>query len=253
MTILNIPNPTVQLGTSLLLRCRAGAPRPVTFSWAINGNPVNEGGRSVVTSDPSSMESILNITSVLEGDLGVVLCIVSDPLHPPLMGSLSIAETGQLYLFGNRDSVTHKVQEGTAIRLECPIRASSPATSVKWFMGTLLLVNRSGVTLYRLPNGSAVAELGVASVAGDDGDLYECEVKEGAITLLYQITIFVTSKEGMTWSQLRCVLTWQFLSNRVPIPSSSPFLSPFPLFPLLPSLPPKLLATSPVTLPSSPT
>ena len=194
MTTENLPNPVVRLGTSLVLRCSVDAPRDVKFQWAVNSIPVTSSGRFQIESDPVSGTSILTITSVLLEDLGEARCTVLDPLHVPLSNTLTVTETGQLYLFGDQTSRVHQVGDGQAIRLECPIRSSTEDTRILWFTGSRLLTNSSGVSLYRLENGSAIAELGVASLAEDEGDQYVCQVREGAISLNYSITIYVTSK-----------------------------------------------------------
>lgn len=203
ITSVNLPNAVVRLGTPLVLHCTANGPqdRDISFSWAINGSPVSSSGRFDITSSPTSFQSTLSISSVMEEDLGMVHCTVSDPLHVPLSDTETITETGLLYLFGDRRTETLAVRQGMTLQLECPIRASSPATSVRWFTGSRLLENGTGVSLYRLPNGSAIAEVGVASVTNNDGIKYLCEVEEGSVNLNYTITIYVTSKGLM--SQIR--------------------------------------------------
>lgn len=52
-----------------------------------------------------------------------------------------------------------------------------------------------GVNVSTLANGSSIVELPrMVSVAGDNGDLYICDVSDGALQFEYRITLYITSK-----------------------------------------------------------
>ena len=196
ITSVSPENPVVRLGTPLVLRCSAPSVRPLSFSWTVGSRTLtSSAGRYSIISTTSF--SILNFTSVMEGDLGTVVCSVSDRLHAPLSSSLEVTETSRLYLFGDRTMETLHVEEGQQLVLMCPVRASSGASEV-WFSGSRQLENNTaGTLLFQLENGTFVAELDrMVSVNRDDGDKYLCRVTKGGVRLEYNITVYVTSKHG---------------------------------------------------------
>lgn len=186
----------VRLGTPLTLTCAVQSLRPAAFTWSIGNTTVTPSNRLVVT--PSSSQSTLLITSLERADLGTISCTVNDPLHPPLVDSTIVMETDELYLLGDRTEETLNVPKGNPLRLECPIRARSEATLVRWFAGSRELFDGdNGVQFRTSESGSSVASVGgVASLEDDDGDRYLCEVTDvtdASVRLQYEIELYITS------------------------------------------------------------
>lgn len=144
----------------------------------------------------SSSRSTLLITSLMTSDLGNISCTADDPLHPLLSKFALVVETSELYLLGDRRGQTQSILEGSPLVLECPVRARSESTLVKWFAGNVQLMEGvDGVRIQTSDNGSSVITLPRAvTLDRDDRNRYLCVVRDGTVELQYEIELYVTSE-----------------------------------------------------------
>ena len=213
------PDDPVRLGTNVTLTCDLNSTQSTaTFSWSINDTPIpgSSPGSSppfTVTSTPT--QSTLVIAFITESQLGVVSCQASKPLHFPVTTSVRLTETSDLYLFGDMERQQLLVANGTTLVLECPVRSRSESTEVRWFDGDRLLSDEDkGVALTELPNGTAVATLGLATLTNDNGDMYMCEVRDDrlASSLFLRIEIYITSEDFVCCFLFVCL----FVDGEIP-------------------------------------
>ncbi len=212
----------VRLGTNVTLTCDVTTTRLINISWTVNGMmaTADSSPRFSVTSEPA--RSTLHISGIVEADLGVVSCNISDPFHFPVSASVDLEENRDLYLIGNVERRVLIVPESSTLVLECPLRSRPEAVLVQWFHGLRLLSNDDdGVSVRSFPNGSEVVTLGVASLAKDDGDEYQCVVSSDRTgtdrILTYDVTIFITSKSVLV------ILTSLYVELHFPIRMASTY------------------------------
>ena len=181
----------VNFNTSLSLYCMTNSPRSVRLSWTFNGSVVTPSTRHTIVTQGQT--SVLNISDLMESDMGSYTCTVSDPIHLPVSANVAVVETSELYFVGDT-TVPRPAQtsNGSDLVLDCPVRRGRGNVSVQWFKGTERL--RSGGRVTVSSDGRQLILDTVTLV--DDMTVYTCRATDDVSSIELDFQVNVTGKHG---------------------------------------------------------
>ena len=165
--------------------------RSVRLSWTFNGSAVTPSTRH--TTVAQGQTSVLNISDLMESDLGSYTCTVSDPIHLPVSANVAVVETSDLYFVGGMVQRPAQISNGSELVLDCPVRRGRGNVSVQWLKGTERL--RSGGRVTVSSDGRQLILDTVTLV--DDMTVYTCRATDDVRSIDLNFRVNVTgSMEG---------------------------------------------------------
>ena len=164
------------------------SPRSVWLSWTFNGSVVTPSTRH--TTVTQGQTSVLNISDLMDSDLGSYTCTMSDPIHLPVSASVTVMETNELYFVGGVVQRTAQISNGSDLVLDCPFRRGRGSISVQWLEGTERL--RSGGRVTVSSDGRQLI-LDTITLA-DDMKVYTCRANDDTHSIELTFRVNVTGK-----------------------------------------------------------